>query len=138
MSEEITVAELDALAQKYADQKVDYEEKKKIASASYEEVSKIEAELLDALDRANKPNYPLPGVGTFYIGARLAVKIDNQKELFKYISQKYGEDALFGMQSINYQKINAFYKSELEAGAMVVPGLTEPVAQRFVGLRRKE
>lgn len=97
--------------------------------------------LLSLLKTVGRDSFETPGVGTAYISHRqnfTTPKLSEDKvALFNYIKQKYGEESLRGMISINSMTLNSWAKREVEGGVLTIPGLGQPTATEILGFRKK-
>lgn len=129
--QEITLEQLDALAAKIKLLRESYDDAKKQATACHDALEISQNEMISLLKAAGRKSYPAPGIGN--VGYRekeqytVPKDTDAKRELFKYISDKYGRDVLTSMVSINHQTINSWANKETETGEVQkIPGLDQP------------
>lgn len=139
---EVSVADLDQLVSDIQAVKGELEK----IDVQYTEQQKKYKELLykgeQMLDGLGRKSYQVPGIGTITKVVDNSYKmpegLSERLQLFEYIQNKYGRDALLGYQSINHQTLNRFVKDETGMGDKV-PGLAAPGVSsyaKFVGARR--
>lgn len=145
MSEEISTQELDSLIKTMRDKREEYDAVRKQASELYHEFKDMESKVLLALKNADKSKYHVDGVGTVSVVTRETVKVpkdlDDKRELFDWIKQKYGQDALDSYLTIHSQSLNSFYKKELENAEQPelfkIPGLSDPTVVEETRFRKE-
>lgn len=119
-------------------------EKKEAAEAQYNIESAnckvIEDKLMGLLKAVGRDSFKTPGIGTASITHRQNFQTpktgEDKVELFTYIKNKYGEEVLRSMISIHSATLNSWAKKELEAGALVIPGLGQPTSTEIIAFRK--
>ena len=139
----LTLEDLDKMIEEYVEARKVYEDAKDVASEKYSALSAVENKVMEALKAVNKKSYKLEGVGTFSRVMKEVVTvpktIEDKRELFCWISGKYGNDVLDEMVSINHQKLNSFYNQEVEKAndpLFAIPGIAAPTYVESVSFRR--
>lgn len=135
-----TIAEMDAMITELEDLEVKHTAIKKEASVANDAVEAKRKEILDELEKQGMTTFK-GTIGTVSITHRHNVKFPQEpapREAFKkYLLENNAFESLW---SINHQKLNAWYKQEIEslsdAGEMPdVPGLS-PVIDTNLSFRR--
>lgn len=138
--DQMTLEQMDRLVIALKSARLDYEEHKKVAANAAAKVEEIEKKLIAALKANNRTGYGVDGVGkvSFYIKESFTTPKTNEakKELFDYIVDKYGGEALMTMTSINSQTLNSWANKESEAGVMQIPGLEAPTGKEILSFRK--
>jgi pyruvate formate-lyase activating enzyme-like uncharacterized protein len=142
--EQKTLGQMDELVKDYVQYRRAYEDIKKLSSDAYKTFKDKELLVVKALDDSGKNQYKLEKYGTFSLVSKETVKtpktIESKVELFDYISDKYGTDALTGYLSIHSATLNSFYKEELknaeDKALFSLPGLEDPTVTQTVSFRK--
>jgi hypothetical protein len=115
---ELSLGEMDALIKEMRTAKEAYEEKKKESTGLYKEFSALESKVMQALEAAGKKKYSVEGLGTFSIVHKQVVKvcktIEEKKKLFEWVKNKYGDDFLTSLITVNHATLNSFYNKEYD------------------------
>ena len=134
---EVSLAKMDEMIAEYKDCRDVYEEKKKEASKSYEDVEKIQNKIMAALEAAGKKSYKVDGLGTFSVVLKQSVSMpkdfEEKRGLFSYIIKNYGVDVFESMVTIHYQSLNSFYNQEFEKAQdpmFHLPGVSAPTVKK--------
>jgi len=114
------------------------ESKYNIAAAA---VTVIEDTLMGLLKSSNRESFKTPGVGSVSITHRQNFTTpksgDEKVALFNYIKEKYGEETLRSMISINSMTLGSWAKKEIEEGVLTIPGLAQPTVTEKITFRRE-
>jgi hypothetical protein len=140
----ITVEELDGLVQDYVKMREEYEAAKKVATDAYNVKEAAEGRVREALKTLGKKSYKVEGLGTFTRVMKEVVTVpkdlDKKRMLFDWIKERYGDDVLDSMRSINHQSLNSFYNQEVEKASgdptFAIPGLDSPTSVESVSFRK--
>lgn len=115
------------------------ESKYNIAAAA---VTVIEDTLMGLLKSSNRESFKTPGVGSVSITHRQNFTTpksgDEKVALFNYIKEKYGEETLRSMISINSMTLGSWAKKEIEEGVLTIPGLAQPTVTEKITFRREK
>jgi hypothetical protein len=137
------------LVQEYVKAKEEYARRKESLSSFYaEEVERRQSLLIKSLEAAGLKSFKVDGLGTFGVVYKQTITtpktIEEKRELFGYILDKYGQDFLDSIVSINHNSLNSFYNQEAEKSQdpalFHIPGLEAPsvkVEARFTKQRSK-
>jgi hypothetical protein len=132
---------MDALITELRAARDDYEDKKEASSKAHAIYKQLEDRVIKALQTNNRSKYEVEGIAAVHIVSKESYTTpktnESKMQLFEYIKQKYGQDALTGLTSINSQTLNAFANKESDLGVMVIPGLEAPTVQESLSVRRK-
>ncbi len=134
---QITVEELDKLAEAVKETRASYEAAKEEAARLYELKEMAESAFVEAMQKAGKKKYHVAGVGTANLVTTSSVNtpktLSDKLALYQYIEQKYGNDYLMDTLSIHSKTLNSFYNKEFEdsdnKALFKIPGLEEPKAK---------
>lgn len=140
----ITVEELDGLIGRYVSTRKEYEEKKRVSSEAHAIMEVAEKTVQEALKTLGKKSYKLEGTGTFTRVMKEVVTVPKdlgaKRDLFNWIHEKYGQDVLDSMRSINHMSLNSFYNQEVEKEkdnpAFSIPGIEAPTVVENVSFRK--
>lgn len=140
----VSLAELDAMVEDYKKKREEYEAAKKVSTELYKITEEAESKILTTLKSANKKSYKVDGIGMVSRVEKLVVTVpkdlEHKRELFTWIKEKYGQDTLDDMVSINHQKLNGFYNEEVDKHKddplFKINGLDEPTAVESLSFRR--
>jgi len=114
------------------------EAKYNIAAAA---VTVIEDTLMGLLKSSNRESFKTPGIGSVSITHRQNFTTpksgDEKVALFNYIKEKYGEETLRSMISINSMTLGSWAKKEIEEGVLTIPGLAQPTVTEKITFRRE-
>ncbi len=115
------------------------EAKYNIAAAA---VTVIEDTLMGLLKSSNRESFKTPGVGSVSITHRQNFTTpksgDEKVALFNYIKEKYGEETLRSMISINSMTLGSWAKEEISTGVLTIPGLAQPTVTEKITFRREK
>lgn len=115
------------------------EAKYNIAAAA---VTVIEDTLMGLLKSSNRESFKTPGIGSVSITHRQNFTTpksgDEKVALFNYIKEKYGEETLRSMISINSMTLGSWAKKEIEEGVLTIPGLAQPTVTEKITFRREK
>lgn len=135
-----TLEEMDALIVKLREARDEYDKRKKLATEAHDELEKIEALVINTLQANKRTNYKVAGVASVSLSHRESYTTPKTNEakraLFQYIKDKYGNDTLSSMLSINSMTLNSWAKQESESGVMQIPGLEAPTATETLSVRK--
>lgn len=105
-------------------------------------VTVIEDTLMGLLKSSNRESFKTPGVGSVSITHRQNFTTpksgDEKVALFNYIKEKYGEETLRSMISINSMTLGSWAKKEIEEGVLTIPGLAQPTVTEKITFRREK
>ncbi len=140
----VSLEQMDLLVKWYLDKREAYEEAKKISTEKYHEYEAAEGKIIAALKAAGKKSYKVDGVGIFSLTFKEVVttpKTAEEKQLvFSWIKDKYGEEVLTNMVSINHATLNSFYNQEAEKAEdrslFEIPGLAAPTVVESASWRK--
>jgi hypothetical protein len=139
----LTIEDLDKMILEYVEARKVYEEAKDISSEKYSLLSAVENKCMAALKAVGKRSYKLEGVGTFSRIMKEVVTVpktlENKRDLYCWISGKYGNDVLDEMTSINHAKLNSFYNEEASKSKdplFSIPGISAPTHVENVSFRK--
>ena len=140
----VSLEQMDLLIKSYLDKRDQYEEAKRLSTEKYHEYEGAEHKIVAALRSAGKKTYKLDGVGTFSLMFKEVVATPKSTEdkvrVFSWIKDKYGEDVLTNMLSINHQTLNSFYNQEAEKAddrsLFEIPGLASPTVMESASWRK--
>jgi hypothetical protein len=140
-ADQITLKQLDDLIAQLKQAREEYDEKKKLATEANNKCEALENTLMDILEKLGKTSYTAEGVAKVTRVSKLVFRVpangEQKKDLFKYISSKYGEDALLGLSTINHQTLNSWANRELaEANVGQIPGLEAPTSVDYLQVRK--
>lgn len=139
---EVTINELDNLVKEVALQRADYEAKKKASTEAHDKYEEMSQKLIGLLKACGRTTHTVPGVGMVRFATkemyRVPASLEAKKELFAYIENKYGTEALTEMVSIHAAKINAWANSEIEENpGLQIPGLEAPTTTETFYFNKK-
>lgn len=128
---EVTVQALDVLVNEAAELKAKHSELKELATKAHDEYEKVANKLIGLLKACNRTNHTVPGVGQFRFQIKESYRVPAdaaaKAQLFKYIEDTHGTEALREMLSIHAAKINAWANAEIESNpGLQIPGLEAP------------
>jgi len=140
----VDLQKMDDLIREMRSKKEEHEEAKKKATEIYKEYATLEHKVVAALKSAGKKSYKVDGLGTFSIVHKQVVTtpktVEAKREVFEYIRNKYGDDVLDTMRSINHQSLNSFYNQEAEKAEdpslFEIPGLDAPTVKEEARFRK--
>ena len=139
----LTVEQMDELLRRLRELKETkeaHDEVAKEAAQAYEAHRKL---VLDALRTLKRDNYSVDGAGLVYISRKEVYTVPktnaDKTNLFNYIKEKYGPDALMSMVSIHSATLTGWANKETETGeVMEIPGLEQPTMIETVNFRKKD
>lgn len=140
----LNMEEMDNLVRDMREKREEYEDQKKKASELYKEYAALEHKVLQALKSAGKKSYKVDGLGTFSIRHKSVVTvpkaIEEKRKVFDWIKEKYGDDVLDSMRSINHQTLNSFYNQEVgkseDPSLFEIPGMDAPTIKEEASFRK--
>ena len=128
-------------------QRAMYEEAKDYASKQYDEVKRLESEIMKALDESGLDKMSVPGVGTViathHTTFRQPSSVDSWNQFRDYVMEKYGKEAVDNMFKVHSQTLSSFCKKEYEEAeaqgnlAFSIPGVDMPTEERRISFRKK-
>ena len=102
----------------------------------------VEEKLMGLLKTVGRDSFKTPGIGTVSITHRqnfTTPKTGEEKvALFNYIKEKYGEETLRSMISINSMTLGSWAKQEISTGVLTIPGLAQPTVTEKITFRREK
>lgn len=126
-----TLEAMDNLVSQIKNKRQEYEEKKKQATAAHDDLEILQNEMVALLKANGRKSYHAPGVGK--VGYKEVEQYttpktnDAKQALFGYIRDKYGEEVLTSMVSINSNTLKGWANKETESGEVQrIPGLEQP------------
>jgi len=139
----VTLAELDNHIKELLELEKKYTEAKKVAYDINIEVEKKENFILGLLSAINRNSYEAEGLAKITKCVRTSYKVpkdtNNKKELFKYIEDKYGDETLMGLVTINSMTLNSWANREIaEDNVSFIPGLEAPTSNEYIQIRRSK
>lgn len=150
VDESITTQQLDEEVSKLKELKEVYEAQKRISDLAYGDYEDQRNYLVSLLAKAGKKKYEAEGVGTISVSSKLKVKypqtLENRLEFLAYVKNKYGEDGLANLVTVNYNTLQSFYNDEFNAAAesgeavdsFHVPGIPEPEETKTLSFRKSK
>ena len=146
-SEDITVEELDELAELYAKCRAQYEEASSVAKDLHASMAVAQINLVRALQATKKPRYFVDGLGGFNLKTTYSVRcpkdLDDKKKLLQYIRTK-GDEVYLGLVSVNSRTLNSFYNQEQSSAeergdaGFILPGVEAPTAQVTIQFKKEK
>ena len=138
--EVITIADMTDMVMSLRHAREEYEAKKDASDAAHKVYEQARDKVLNALKSQGLTKFEVPGAGLVYTSTKEVYRVpktnENKLLLFSYIKNKFGEDTLRSMLSINHQTLNSWANKESENGVMSIPGLESPEIEETVSLRR--
>lgn len=139
-ADQITLKQLDELVTQLKAAREEYDEKKKAATEANNKCEAIENTLMDILEKLGKSSYTAEGVAKITKVSKLVFRVpanaEQKKQLFQYIANKYGDEALVGLSTINHQTLNSWANKELAESASSIPGLEAPTSVDYLQVRK--
>jgi hypothetical protein len=137
-----SMEEMDNLVKEMNAKRAEYEAAKEISNKLHAEWDAMKAKVVASLKAAGKSKYWVDGIGTAYIINKLSVKmpttLDRKQELFNFIREQGGPEALLSFATIHHQTLNAWYNETLEKDpSKRIPGLDEPTHEETLGFRKE-
>lgn len=136
---------LKSMVTEYARAQAEYRAKKTESDIADYVVKGLKDIVIQAFQEANEDKIVVKDVGTCYVSkafkARVPQSQDQKLALYQYIADKYGEDRLEDMRSINYQSLNSWLSEEakaleVEKKDLKVPGIEAIELELNIGLRK--
>lgn len=116
----------------------DAEEVAKAAKAAYNDQREL---VLKTLLANNRKNYAVEGVAAVHVSQKEVYRVpktnEEKTQLFNYIKETYGPDALMSMVSIHSGTLTSWANAESEKGIMQIPGLEAPTMIETLNVRKK-
>jgi hypothetical protein len=143
--EKLTLKALDDLVAAYVRARSKYDRAKTLSNAREKKKYEAEMRLVEALRANGKKSYSVTGLGLVSRREKFSVRVptgDAKRAFFEYL-QKRGEDVFYTLATVNYQSLNSFYVSEMEAAEakgvfpFVLPGIEEPVSNEGITFRKE-
>jgi len=145
---EISVSEFDELVVKLRGLRDRKDAMSAEAKLLNEEIEVQEAKILNCLKLSGKDRWEVPGAGMAYRYNKLEVKFPTdfteRRKLAGWVRERYGDEMVTKLFTVNYQALNSFFKEEYtkaaETGALEVfkiDGLDAPTSRETIGFRRK-
>lgn len=111
-----------------------------------ETVQELKTKLLKILEENTLDKYVVPGIGQVYTVTEESFQtpktIEEKKQLFDYIKNKYGGEDLMAKVSIHSATLNAWAKEEMSAMSsdpvFRIPGLNEPATFKKLTFRQSK
>lgn len=134
MTTEITISDFNALCGKLWAKRLDYDEAKKLSNKKYEELKEIEEKVLAYLQNNELDNFAGSACKVSIVN-KFSVRVptgDDLREFASWYEQKNGAGSALEILSVNSQRINAYYKQEVENAILrndmdfKIPGISEP------------
>lgn len=141
--ETIAVTELDYLCKQIANERKLKEDMEAVVTEQNKKIAGLEAKAVDYLETLARENYASP-YGTISIKENWRVNLpdspENWSKLFDYFRRR---ECFDGMITVNSNKLNSFYKEELEiaqedgrAMEFEIPGLNPPKLHKSLAYRK--
>jgi len=144
---EVTTAELDEAVVNYKAAKEEYDKASAVSSEKNSVAEQCKIKLIELLSAAGKNSYIVENVALITISLKSQVTtpktIEQKEQLFKWVEQKLGKEALVAYQTVNYQSLNSLYNSAmaeaLEKGEewKGIDGLDLPTVVRTLSMRAR-
>jgi hypothetical protein len=139
---EITITQMTEYIRAMMEARKDYEDAKDQATKAHDWYEHTRKTVLNALTTQGLDKFEAPGLALVYKSTKEVYRTpktnEDKQKLFDYIKQKYGEDTLITMASINHQTLNSWANKETETGdVMEIPGLDQPTVEETINVRRK-
>lgn len=120
--------------------KEDHKEKGKALEEDYE---KAQARVLELLEASGKTKYFVEDLGTVNVINKFSVRVPKEltakRELFNWIKDKHGVDALDSLLSINHITLNAFVNEQKAIEPLVeIAGLDAPTHEKVLRFTAKK
>lgn len=140
-AEVITTEELDDAAREFSEARLEYDEKKEISNKADAKVKLLKRKLLELLERANKSNWDLEGVGKFIKTVKYQVRtpkdLESKAKMLKHFKE-LGADQYLSYVSVNFQSLNSYINQEMENDpSFKMPGVEDPIANENITWRKK-
>jgi len=140
-TEELSVAQMDALVTAYREKRLAYEKAKEESSKKYHELEEAESQVRNALQATGKNKYFVDGIGTVSLTIKSSFQTpktgEDKTKLFEYIRETHGEEALLNYLSIHSASLNSFANRELESDpTKQIPGLNTPTVTTELRFRK--
>jgi hypothetical protein len=128
-----TLQQMDNLIESLQLAREAYDAAKKASAQKYHELEEIEKEVMNTLKANGRTRYEAEGIAQIRIQTKEVYATpktpDEKRALFTYIKDKYGNDTLTSMISINHNTLNSWANKESEANPSVqIPGLDQPTS----------
>lgn len=143
--EALSLDQMDALIKQMRDKREEYEEQKKLATDKYKEYQELEHKVILALENSGKKSYKVDGLGTFSLVYKQVITtpktVEDKRKFFDYVKEKYGDDYLDSLRSVNHQTLNSFYNEEAknaeDPSMFGIPGLDQPTIKTEARFRKE-
>lgn len=146
-TKEVTTQELDEAVIAYKLAKEEYDKASAVSSEKNSVAEKLKQNLLDLLTAAGKSSYIVENVALISVSLKTQVTtpktIEQKEQLFKWVENRLGREALIAYQTVNYQSLNSLYNSEmkeaLEKGEEWngIDGLEMPTVVKTLSMRAR-
>lgn len=146
-TKEVTTQELDEAVIAYKLAKDEYDKASAVSSEKNSDAEKKKQNLLDLLTAAGKSSYIVENVALISVSLKTQVTtpktIEQKEQLFKWVENRLGREALIAYQTVNYQSLNSLYNSEmkeaLEKGEEWngIDGLDMPTVVKTLSMRAR-
>lgn len=117
-TKEVTTQELDEAVIAYKLAKDEYDKASAVSSEKNSDAEKKKQNLLDLLTAAGKSSYIVENVALISVSLKTQVTtpktIEQKEQLFKWVENRLGKEALIAYQTVNYQSLNSLYNSEMK------------------------
>ena len=138
-----TLKDLDALVKQMREAYDKYSDHRAQAAIHDRVCKRLKLEILDVLDSNGKSKYHVDGLGSVTVKNSYKVTIPKDPmeklKMLDYI-KNFGESIYADNVSVNYQKLNSWYNSEVEAQGpdFVIPGVGSPVLEQSISFRSEK
>lgn len=144
---EVSTQELDEAVIAYKLAKEEYDKASAVSSEKNSVAEKLKQNLLDLLTAAGKSSYIVENVALISVSLKTQVTtpktIEQKEQLFKWVENRLGREALIAYQTVNYQSLNSLYNTEmkeaLEKGEEWngIDGLEMPTVVKTLSMRAR-
>ena len=136
-----TLEEMDQLVVKLKELQAVADEAEEVAKAAKAEYNAQRELILKTLAANKRTSYSVDGVGMVYISQKEVYRVpktnEDKTQLFNYIKNTYGPDALMAMVGIHSATLTSWANAESEKGVMQIPGLEAPTMVETLNVRKK-
>ena len=138
-----TLKELDGLIKQFRDAYDKYSDHRAKAAINDRVCKRLKLEILDVLKENGKSKYHVDGLGQVTVKNSYKVSIPkdpmDKLKMLDYF-KNFGESIYADNVSVNYQKLNSWFNSEVEAQGpdFVIPGVGSPVLEQSISFRSEK
>ena len=141
---EVSVSQIRELMEHYAATRADYEAKKAESNKAYDEVKKLQMDIVNILNDANLKSFKVDGLGTVTKKVKTSVTtpktIEDKKAMFAHFKEQ-GEDTFWTYATVNSQSLNSYYRNMSQEAAergetFNIPGVGEPTMMEEISFRK--